>query len=502
MKTEARGNTTQPGYGTLTAAALEELRSLLGPQSLIEDSRREAYAEDELKRSFLPDLVVEPRAVEEICSLMRWANRHRIPVTPRGAGTGLSGGALPVYGGVVLSLRRFDRILDIDPVNQIAVVEPGVINRDLQRAVEARGLFYPPDPSSNDSSCIGGNIAEDAGGPRCYKYGTTRQWVLQLEVVLPDGQCATLGVRTRKGVVGYDLKDLVIGSEGTLGIITRAVLRLVSLPEATRTLLALFPDFRSASSLVARLAGTGLVPSALEFMDERSLDLVRATLPLQLPDSCRAVLLLEVDGSEAALDAQSEALGACCLAAGALDILVAQGGEKRERLWEVRRSLSRVTRKAFAQKLSEDVVVPVDRIVDYLGRARELGDGAGLTVLGYGHLGDGNIHVNVLSAIEGAPERRKMQVLVGRLFELALSMGGTISGEHGVGCAKQPWISLEIPPVLMELQKNVKRLLDPNLVLNPGKMFDWPAPGAAERLGLDLVPQLTAEASNLSGRQS
>jgi glycolate oxidase len=490
----------QIAYGQLDAAKIEELASGLEPGSLIRDERRQAYASDELKRPFLPDLVVEPSSTAEISHLLRWANRHRIPVTPRGTGTGLSGGALPVYGGVVLSLLKFNRILHIDPVNQTALVEPGVINRDLQQAVESRDLFYPPDPSSNESSCIGGNIAEDAGGPRCYKYGTTRAWVLQLDVVLPDGTPVVLGVGTRKGVVGYALKDLLIGSEGTLGVITRALLRLRPLPAGTRTLLALFEDFRAATRVVPCLGPAGLVPSALEFLDERSLDLVRDELPLSLPATCRSVLLLEVDGSESERDAQSEALGEICSRCGALDVLVAEGGEKRERLWEVRRSLSRVTRRAFAQKLSEDVVLPLDRLTDFLVRARAAGDEAGLTVLGYGHLGDGNIHVNVLSAIEGPEERRRMQTLVGRLFALALDLGGTISGEHGVGCMKQPWISLEIPPRLMELQKDLKRLLDPNLILNPGKIFDWPAPGAAERLGLDPVPPDTIRASNHSGR--
>lgn len=459
-----------------------------------------AYASDELKCPFPPELVVEPREVGEIRELLLWANRHCIPVTPRGTGTGLSGGALPVYGGVVLSLLKFNRILHIDPVNQTALVEPCVINWDLQQAVEKLGLFYPPDPSSNDSSCIGGNIAEDAGGPRCYKYGTTRQWVLQLGAVLPDGSLVEVGVRTRKGVVGYSLKDLLIGSEGTLAVITRALLRLRPLPAVTRTLLALFPDFASATGTVPLLSRAGVVPSALEFMDETALDLVRTSLPMALPAACRSVLLFEVDGSEADVDQQSEALGECCLSAGALDILVADGGEKRERLWEVRRSLSRVTRAAFAQKLSEDVVVPVDHLTGFLVRAKDLGTQAGLVVLGYGHLGDGNIHVNVLSGKAGAEERRRMQALVGRLFELALELGGTMSGEHGVGCTKQPWITLEIAPRLMELQKDMKRLLDPNLILNPGKIFDWPAPGAAERLGLDPAPPLTGTASNHSGR--
>jgi glycolate oxidase len=459
----------------ISSAQLAELEAALGAAALIgEPWRMEAYAADELQQPWMPDLVVEPREVEQIRQLLHWANRHGVPVTPRGAGTGLSGGALALRGGVILSLLKFNRILEIDPINQLAVVEPGVINLDLQRAVEAQGLFYPPDPASWDSSTIGGNVAEDAGGPRCLKYGVTRSYVLQLEAVLPDGGLIVCGARTRKGVVGYSLRDLLIGSEGTLAVVVKIVLRLLPRPKALRTLLALLPDFASAARLAAAVPRAGLLPCALEFLDDHALDLVRGRLPLRLPEACRTLLLLEVDGDAESVERQALELGGLCLEAGALDVLVAQGEEQRTRLWEVRRALSPTTRELFAQKLSEDVAVPLSRLEEYLVRSREAGERRGLTVLGYGHLGDGNVHTNVLSRVAGEAERRRMWDCVGEIFRLAIELGGTLSAEHGIGCWKQPFIDLELDAGNRELQKRIKRLFDPNDILNPGKIFDWP----------------------------
>ncbi len=459
---------------TISTRQLEELEGRLGSRVLIrEDFRMEAYAADELLCPYPPDLVVEPEEPRQIQELLRWAGRHRVPVVPRGGGTGLSGGALATRGGVILSLKKLNRILDIDQVNQCAVVEPGVVNLDLQRAVEARGLFYPPDPASWDSSCIGGNIAEDSGGPRCYKYGTTRNYVMQLEAVLPDGETITCGARTRKGVVGYSLRDLLIGSEGTLAVITRAVLRLLPRPLAHSTLLALLPGLAAAGDLAAAVARAGIMPCAMEFMDDEALALVRDRIPIALPHECGALLLLEVDGDRESVERVSLELGELCLKGGALDVLAAEGGEKRERLWDIRRKLSPTTRELFAQKISEDVALPLDRLSEYLERARRIGAEAGLTVLGYGHLGDGNVHTNILSREAGPAVRERMWDCVGHIFELTMELGGTLSAEHGVGCWKQPWVHLELPPHSMELQKKLKRLFDPLDILNPGKIFHW-----------------------------
>jgi len=453
---------------------LHELKAAVGAASLILDTRREAYAADELKVPHLPDAVVEPTGTEQIQALLRWANKHRVPVTPRGAGTGLSGGALAVRGGVVLSMARFNRILDIDPVNRWAVVQPGVINHQLQEAAAVHGLFYPPDPASWESCSLGGNVAEDAGGPRCVKYGVTRSYVMQLEAVLPSGERITCGTRTRKGVAGYSLRDLLIGSEGTLAVITSMVLRLVPRPARTITLLALLPNSRAACSLTAAVNRAGLTPSALEFMDEAAVDLVRGDMPVDLPRDCRCLLLLEADGHPVEAEQCAEALGALCLEAGALDVWLAEGGEKAARLWEVRRRLSRTTRDRFAQKLSEDIAVPLDRLEECLEECRCLGRAEGLEVLAYGHLGDGNLHVNVLSAEAGPEALARMWGVVEEIFRVALRLGGTITAEHGVGCWKQPYIGLELPPHSEALQMNIKRLFDPNNILNPAKIFSWP----------------------------
>jgi len=340
---------------------------------------------------------------------------------------------------------------------------------------------YAPDPASQKVATLGGNVGENSGGPRCLKYGVTTNHILGLEAVLADGRTLRIG-GPALDPPGCDLRGLLVGSEGTLAVIVKLVLRLLPRPKALRTLLALLPDFAAAGRLAAAVPRAGLTPCALEFMDDRALDLVRDRLPLALPAECGALLLVEADGEPDAVEREARALGELCLAEGALDVLVADGGEKRARLWEVRRQLSPTTRELFAQKLSEDVAVPLGRLEEFLGRARALGDAAGLAVLGYGHLGDGNVHVNVLSKVPGREEKLRMWACVEALFRLALELGGTLSAEHGVGCWKQPFIDLELEPASRELQKGLKRLFDPYDVLNPGKIFDWPGHDTKRRI--------------------
>jgi glycolate oxidase len=461
---------------TLAAGQIRELEELIGARALIrEDWRMEAYASDELKRPFMPELVVEPDTREQVQELLRWANRHRICITPRGAGTGLSGGALAIQGGVILSMKRMNRILEIDPVNQFAIVEPGVINMELQKAAAEHGLFYPPDPASWESSSLGGNVAEDAGGPRCVKYGVTRNYVMQLDVVLPDGEFIRCGTRTRKGVTGYSLRDLMIGSEGTLGVVTQMVLRLLPKPQTVMTLLALLPDPLVAGRVTQELSRRGLVPSALEFMDDRALDLVRPRIPLSLGKDCRSLLLIELDGPESCVQDDSLVVQEVCDTVGVLDLLLADSEAKRKALWDVRRTLSPTTRELFKQKLSEDVAVPLDRIPDYLEASRRLGERHKVQVLSYGHMGDGNLHTNVLGEMGGPEEGLRMKACLKDLFQLALDLDGTLSAEHGIGCWKQPYIAMELSPVSLAVQKKLKGLFDPNNILNPGKILDWPA---------------------------
>jgi glycolate oxidase len=470
---------------------------LLGDEALItDDSRLQVYAQDELKRPVLPAIVVEPACADEVALLMSWASRHQIPVTPRGAGTGLSGGAIPLKGGVLLSMMRMNRILKIDRVNRFAIVEPGVINLDLQKALDPHGLFYPPDPASWDASTLGGNVAEDAGGPRCVKYGVTRQYVMQLKAVLASGEQIVCGSQTRKSVVGYSLRDLLVGSEGTLAVITEITLRLLTKPKTVQTLLLLLDDFSVAASLIPLLTEAALNPCALEFIDDQALNLIRERLPMALPTACKSLLLVEFDGHPSEVEQAVSKLADTCEGLGVLDILVAGSERKRQQLWDVRRTLSPTTRELFAQKLSEDVAVPLDRLREFIQRAKVLGEEADLTVLTYGHLGDGNVHTNILTKVKGEAERQRMWHLVDQIFKLALECGGTLSAEHGVGCWKQPWIDRELSEVSLRLQKDIKGILDPLGILNPAKIFDWNQKTKGQRR-----PEIDLESSETSLRE-
>jgi len=458
---------------SMNSRQLEELAAIVGPRNLhLEREEKLTFATDGTDVIHLPEAVVEPDNREAVQELLRFANRELIPVTPRGAGSGLSGGALAVRGGILLSMLKFDRILEIDTVNQTATVEPGVINLHLQEAVAEQGLFYPPDPASRDTSCLGGNVAEDAGGARCIKYGTTRHYILALDVVLPDGSFHRMGVATRKGVVGYDLKDLLIGSEGTLGVITGIVVRLLPLPRHRRLLLALFENFAHAIDGTGRLSRAGIVPSALEFMDETAIEMGREGLPLELPASARALLLVELDGNVVdRIEEELEQVAVLMEKAGATELLLADSSRRQERLWEVRRALSTTIKEKSAIKKSMDVAVPFSRLQEYMETTRALGDRRGVQVMHYGHLGDGNVHTNVLHMTGGEAAEQAVEATVREVLRVTLAVGGTISGEHGIGTVKLPYIGMEIPPRLLELQREIKRVFDPNNILNPGKIF-------------------------------
>lgn len=452
---------------------LAELEEIVGSRNFyLSEEEKLTFSTDATDSVYLPEVVVEPDDSAAIQELLRFANSEMIPVTPRGAGSGLSGGALAIRGGIILSLLKFNRILEIDKLNMTATVEPGVINCHLQDAVAEQGLFYPPDPASRDTSSLGGNVAEDAGGSRCYKYGTTRDYILALDVVLPDGSFQRLGVTTRKGVVGYDLKDLLIGSEGTLGVITSIVVRLLPLPTQRRLLLAMYDDFSATVKGTAALAARGIIPSALEFMDETCISLTREELPLKIPAQVNSLLMVELDGNDPELiDLELEQVALILEEEAPREILLADSSERQERLWEVRRAMSTTIKEKSAIKNSMDVVVPVSRMEEYLQATRYLGGDSGVRVLHYGHLADGNVHTNVIHLTGGREAMHEVKATVRRVLEITLSMGGTISGEHGIGTVKQPYIGMEISPRLMELQKEIKHLFDPNNILNPGKIF-------------------------------
>lgn len=459
-------------YQRLTPEVLSALRHALGDQAVSTHSEKLAEcAEDASHTRGYPEAVVTARTEQDVVRLMELANRYRFPVTPRGMGTGLAGGASPIYGGVVLNLAAMNRIVAIDSKNLVAEVEPGVVTADLKRAVKAQGLYYPPDPASIDTCSIGGNAATNAGGPSCVKYGVTRDYVLGLHVVLPTGTLIRTGVKTRKGVVGYDLTRLLVGSEGTLGIITRLILRLIPHPPAVTTLVALFDDMTQAMNAVSGLLTSGLVPSAVEFLDRRCLELVGDLLPFEEAHGAGSFLLVEADGHPEAIVQEIERMGAVCLEHGAREVLMAPDAAKREKMWAVRREVSLRIEHSAAVYIPEDVVVPLGEIAGFICCIPEMEQRFDLKIYCFGHAGDGNIHLNITACRECRPER--VEEGVRTLLMEVLKRGGTISGEHGVGVAKQPYLALEQDTELIELQMALKKVFDPNLVLNPGKIFPW-----------------------------
>ena len=454
-------------------ATLELERALPSGAVVTDRDVRAAYAGDESEVApVVPDAVVRVRSTAEVAAVMRVASAHRVPVTPRAGGTGRTGGAVPVMGGWVLAFERFDRIEEIDRGDAVAVVQPGAVLGDLHAAVEAEGLFYPPDPNSWASCTIGGNVAENAGGPRAFKYGVTRDFVLGLEVVLADGTVLELGRRTKKGVTGYDLTGLVVGSEGTLALVTRATLHLVPKPEALRTMLVFLPDEDRIAAAVSACLRERIVPRCVELLDAITLDVLREENVVPIPKGAAALLLVELDGEDASLDAELERLGGALDDAGAIEIVVAKHSGDREKLWEVRREMSRTLRRRAKHKLSEDVVVPRSRLGDLLRRCREISERHRIVMPTYGHAGDGNLHVNFLW--DTADERPRVDAAIEALLRATIEMRGTLSGEHGIGVLKLPYLGLEQSEQLIDVQRGIKAQLDPLGILNPGKIF---APG-------------------------
>ena len=445
-----------------------ELRDLIGANCVFNDAlKREAYGRDESGLFFDPELVVEPDTIERIQQLMAWATRHRIPVTPRAAASNVTGGALAVKGGVILSLMRLNQIIAIDKRTMTAVVQPGVITCELQSAAREQRLYYPPDPSSVESSTIGGNIAENAGGAHCLKYGTTKDYILALTVVLPDGELLKTGTKTRKGVVGYDLTELFSGSEGTLGVIVEVTLMLIPQPREEITLLAVFDDTVKAMDVAAAILESGVMPSCLDMMRGGAL------LPADMPIKQKAanVLLIELDGHPVAVEDERDRVGAICLDRGALDVLVVTSESKRKDLWDKRRRswTDLVEQTAYVSSL--DPCVPLDKMAQIVGRVEEIKSQYGLTVYFSGHVGDGNLHVNFAADTDTPEIRQDIETASEEILKLALSLGGTISGEHGIGYIKKKYVPLELSAVSLAIQKKIKRALDPLNIMNPEKIF-------------------------------
>lgn len=418
-----------------------------------------------------PDAVAWPSNTSEVSALVKLARESKTPVIPRGAGSTLSGGALPVDGGLVIVMTRLNRILEIDADNLVAVVEPGVVTSDFQAEVEKLGLFYPPDPASRDFSTLGGNAAENAGGTRAVKYGVTRDYVLGLEAVLGTGEIIRTGVRTAKGVVGYDLTRLLVGSEGTLGVITQLTLRLVPAPEAKETVVAYFGNLQDAAKTVAALTAARVVPATIEFMDRASIACVEEYLNLGLDLTAAAILLIETDGPAAQALAEAETASRLCLENGATAVGQAKTRQEAEDMWEARRAISPALFRVASGKMNEDIVAPRSRIPEMIERIEEIARKYDLSIINFGHAGDGNIHVNVMYDKHDPAQVEKAHEAVREIMEITLEMGGTISGEHGIGTAKRDFIEMEIGRQSMALQKRIKQAFDPDGVMNPGKIF-------------------------------
>jgi glycolate oxidase len=420
----------------------------------------------------VPPVAVRVESAEDVAATLAVAAERRVFVTPRGRGTGKSGGAIPVQGGIVLLTERLDRIVEIDRDERIAVVQPGIVLQKFQEAVEAEGLFYPPDPASLDSCALGGNVAENAGGPRAFKYGVTREYVLGLDVVLMGGTPLRVGRRTRKGVVGYDVTAALVGSEGTLGVFTGVTVKLHVKPKSTQTLLATFDDVVTAGESVRDLLASGLVPSVIEILDRHCVETIRAAGHNPIPEKPGAVLLVELDGRDAARVEADAAEAGGILEKRAKRVLVATDPGHRASLWRARRELSTLLAKAHVGKLADDVAVPGTRMPAVLRRFAALGKKRGVIVSCYGHAGDGNIHANVLwddPALDAVARTTLEEML-----HIVLEQGGTISGEHGIGSAKRRYLSWEQSAELIDLQRRLKASFDPLGLLNPGKLLPDP----------------------------
>lgn len=453
---------------------LDRLRAVVGAEHVLTDAEScLTYGTDALLRGTPADVVVIPADAGEVSGIARICHDTLTPLVPRGGGTGYTGGAVPVRGGVVLSLERLNRILDIDEGNLLAVVEPNVITGDLQDAVERVGLFYPPDPASLRRSVIGGNVAECAGGPRAFKYGVTRQYVLGLEAVLANGAMIRTGGKVVKNVVGYDLTQLLVGSEGTLAILTKIVLRLIPRPPARATLRATFADVPQAADCVSRLVAARVVPAALELVDADCLAAVSAYLGGRAlaPAGTGALLLLEVDGFPEQVEAEAARVADACRAAGALEVLRAASEEEREALWQVRRELSPSLKVITPLKFNHDVVVPKARVPQLFALVESIRRKFGLRIPCFGHVGDGNVHVNIMVTPGDEAEIQRAHEAERMLFHGVLALEGSISGEHGIGFVKAPYLSWELSPETIAVMRAVKQAFDPAGILNPGKIF-------------------------------
>jgi len=451
---------------------IKDLRNIIGSENITtEKEELICHSYDATGLEFLPEAVAFPETPSHIADIMRLATNKGFPVVARGAGSGFVGGSLPVSGGLVISMKRLNRILEIDRENMVAVVEPGVVTGALQNKVADVGLFYPPDPSSLKFCTIGGNVAMGSGGPRAVKYGVTRDYVLGLDAALPTGEIISTGTRAAKGVVGYDLTRLLVGSEGTLGIITKIVLRLIPAPAATGTLYVEFGNVLDAGRAVSAIMAAGVVPATLELIDDSVLHCVKESLDENIKNNVGAILLIDIDGSKRSVTEDSSTIGELCARNGATRVKTARDKKESKKLWETRRSISPALFKLGTKKINEDIVVPRSKIPDLLERLQTVSKKHRLTIASFGHAGDGNIHVNIMLNKGDRDAEARAKEAVKEVFQIAIDFKGTISGEHGIGVGKQPFLGMELSKKEIEIMRGIKKVFDPQNILNPGKIF-------------------------------
>lgn len=468
-------------YAPVTEDTVRDLAAIVGSHNVsLDEEKRQAYSHDEVgtqfwERPYCAEAVLFPESTEHVSGVLAYANERKIPVTPRGAGTGLSGGAVPALGGIVMAFDRMNRILEVDLENLTVTSEPGVVTADIQAAAARHGLEYAGDPCSGDASFIGGNIAENAGGNRVIKYGTTGANVLALEVVLPSGKVSWFGGKRRKDVTGLDLVHLIVGSEGILGVVTKVVLKLVPRQESVVDLLVPFPGVDEAIAFVPRvIRETGLIPSSLEFIDKRSLSLVSWYIGSSLPYAdAGAHLIVQLEGGDAEVLAdQYEQVGDLCFSGGALEVFVADNRNFRDQLWKARKNIAEAVMAFYRKYAKEDLAVPTSAVPQLMKGVERVCSKYGLESANFGHVGDGNMHVNILAG-EGRDDwREAIEAARLDLYRLTAELGGTLSGEHGIGLKRKKYVSLFLDEPQMELIRGIKRVFDPNMILNPGKLVD------------------------------
>jgi glycolate oxidase len=462
----------------ITPAIIDQFKAIVGDQYLLNDAENiNKYGRDETENLFYaPDIIVKPRSAQEISALLIICNQHLIPVTPRGAGTGLTGGALPNFGGLVISMERFNSILEIDERNLQVTTEPGVITEVLQNEVKEKGLFYPPDPASKGSCFIGGNISENSGGPKAVKYGVVKDYVLNLEVVLPTGEIIWTGSNVLKNATGYNITQLIVGSEGTLGIVTKIVLRLIPHPKYDLLLLAPFNSLEKASEAVSAIFRAGITPSAMELMEIESIKLASKmceSTAIPITDDLAAHLIIEVDGNNLdVLMNEMEAISEVLSNFEVGELYFADDAQQKNELWKIRRKANEAS-VAAGYTIEEDTVVPRAELPQLIKGVKALGAENGFKVVCYGHAGDGNLHIRINHpTIKKSFESDEMKNILTALFELVKKLGGTISGEHGIGLIQKSYMPVMFDKVTLALMSGIKKTFDPNNILNPGKIFD------------------------------